>query len=132
MQDLDYSWRFEAGTEYVCPMDEDPFQYMYENKLTTSFSVALYEYKETIPTLYDTVLDFASKNKDWIQPASDPKSLWHFILDGSNSFNGCHFWNNFQVEKKKWVVESSLINVYDRLPMSVFTEERNTRHFSAT
>ncbi|KAI7896119.1 glycolipid 2-alpha-mannosyltransferase-domain-containing protein [Mucor mucedo] len=97
MQDLDYSWRFEAGTEYICPMDEDPFQYMFEKKLITSFSVALYEYKETIPSLYNTVLDFASKNKDWIQPASDPKTLWHFILDGSNSFNGCHFWNNFQV-----------------------------------
>ncbi|GAA5814972.1 hypothetical protein MFLAVUS_008476 [Mucor flavus] len=97
MQELDYSWRFEAGTEYLCPVDTDPFQYMFENKKTTSFSVALYEYRETIPTLYQSVLDFAKEHQDWIQSTSNPESLWHFILDESNIFNGCHFWNNFQI-----------------------------------
>lgn len=96
MQDLNYSWRFEAGTEYICPMTEDPFQYMFENKKTTSFSMALYEYKETIPTLYDTVNEYASKHRHWIQPSGDPNTLWHFIWDDSNNFNACHFWNNFQ------------------------------------
>ncbi|CAO3657212.1 unnamed protein product [Mucor hiemalis] len=97
MQDLNYSWRFEAGTEYICPMTEDPFQYMFENKKTTSFSMALYEYKETIPTLYDTVNEYASKHRHWIQPSGDPNTLWHFIWDDSNNFNACHFWNNFQI-----------------------------------
>ncbi|GAN02982.1 alpha 1,2-mannosyltransferase [Mucor ambiguus] len=97
MQELDYSWRFEAGTEYICPMEEDPFQFMFENKKTTSFSMALYEYRETIPTLFQTVLDYASKHSDWIRPSGDPKTLWHFILDENNLFNGCHLWNNFQI-----------------------------------
>lgn len=98
MQDLDYTWRFEAGTEYVCPIDDDPFQYMFDNKKTTSFSMALYEYKETIPSLYQTVLDYAANHSEWIQPAHKPNTLWHFILDESNTFNACHLWNNFQVK----------------------------------
>lgn len=130
MQDLNYSWRFEAGTEYICPMDDDPFQYMFENKKTTSFSVALYEYRETIPSLYQTVMDFALKNDHWIQPASNPKTLWHFILDESSLFNGCHFWNNFQVRYQyEFWAET---NCFNRLPTSVFIEERNTNHFSIT
>lgn len=99
MQDLNYSWRFEAGTEYICPMSEDPFQFMFENKKTTSFSMALYEYKETIPTLYDTVNQYAWKHQDWIQRSGDPNTIWHFIWDPSGNFNGCHFWNNFQVRR---------------------------------
>ncbi len=96
MQDLDYTWRFEAGTEYVCPIDEDPFQFMFDNKKTTSFSMTLHEYKETIPTLFQTVIDYASNHKKWIQSSEDPNSLWHFIMDESNTFNACHLWNNFQ------------------------------------
>ncbi|KAI8973404.1 glycosyl transferase, partial [Mycotypha africana] len=97
MQELDYAWRFEAGTEYLCPFEYDPFKYMLENNKKTSFVMALYEYRETIPSLYQTVLHFAQEHLNWIQPASNPNTLWHFILDNNNGFNGCHLWNNFQV-----------------------------------
>ncbi|KAI7905704.1 glycosyl transferase [Cokeromyces recurvatus] len=96
MQELDYGWRFEAGTEYICPINEDPFQFMFENNKTTSFSMALYEYRETVPTLYQTVLDYAKDHIHWIQPFGDSNNLWHFILNENNKFNYCHFWNNFQ------------------------------------
>lgn len=97
MQKLDYMWRFEAGTEYVCPIDDDPFHFMYTNKKITSFSMALYEYQETIPSLFKTVLEYAKANKESIQPRGDPNTLWHFILNDRKGFNGCHLWNNFQV-----------------------------------
>lgn len=132
MQDLDYSWRFEAGTEYLCPMDNDPFQFMFENKKTTSFSVALYEYRETIPTLYQSVLDFAKENQDWIQQSSNPESLWHFILDESNQFNGCHFWNNFQVMYIVFNIKQNINSYLHRLLMLRFIEERNIKSFSIT
>jgi alpha 1,2-mannosyltransferase len=107
MQELDYAWRFEAGTEYVCPIEDDPFQFMMENNKTTSFSMSLYEYPETIPTLYDTVLDFAKENRLLVQQKTDPDSLWHFIWEqGTEEFNRCHLWNNFQVyiyKKKGWL-----------------------------
>jgi alpha 1,2-mannosyltransferase len=98
MQELDYGWRFEAGTEYVCPMDEDPFQTMFETKKTTSFSIALYEYPDTIPTLYDNVVKYALEYKEIVQQKENPKALWNFIWEpNSETFNRCHFWNNFQV-----------------------------------
>ncbi|RCH96027.1 hypothetical protein CU097_012678 [Rhizopus azygosporus] len=98
MQELNFGWRFEAGTEYICPIDQDLFQYMYENNKTLSFVIALYEYTETIPTLYETVLDFASQHNEWITSNQDPDSLWKFIQDPfTKNFNGCHLWNNFQV-----------------------------------
>ncbi|KAG1139636.1 hypothetical protein G6F38_009694 [Rhizopus arrhizus] len=97
MRELDFAWRFEAGTEYVCPIDQDLFQYMFENNKTTSFSIALYEYKETMPTLYQTVLEFAAKHPQWIKSDQDSSSLWSFVQDPfSKTFNGCHLWNNFQ------------------------------------
>lgn len=97
MQELDYAWLFEAGTEYVCPIEDDSFQYMFEQKKLTSFSMALYEYRETIPSLFETVMRYANMNKDWIQPKEDSNTLWHFILNDENDYNGCHLWNNFQV-----------------------------------
>ncbi|CEG79090.1 Putative Threonine aldolase [Rhizopus microsporus] len=98
MQELNFGWRFEAGTEYICPIDQDLFQYMYENNKMLSFVIALYEYSETIPTLYDTVLDFASQHNEWITSNQDPDSLWKFIQDPfTKNFNGCHLWNNFQI-----------------------------------
>ncbi|CAO3695021.1 unnamed protein product [Rhizopus stolonifer] len=100
MHELDFTWRFEAGTEYVCPIEQDLFQYIYENNKTTSFSMALYEYKETIPSLYHTVLEFASQYSHWIKSFDDPSSLWSFSQDSfTKEFNGCHLWNNFQVPK---------------------------------
>ncbi|RCH82810.1 hypothetical protein CU098_001442, partial [Rhizopus stolonifer] len=79
MHKLDFTWRFEAGTEYVCPIEQDLFQYIYENNKTTSFSMALYEYKETIPSLYHTVLEFASQYSHWIKPFGNSSSLWAFL-----------------------------------------------------
>ncbi|KAI8884833.1 glycosyltransferase family 15 protein [Backusella circina FSU 941] len=98
MKELDYGWRFEAGTEYVCPIDEDPFQFMFETKKTTSFSMALYEYPDTIPTLYDNVVKYALEYKELVQQKENPKALWNFIWEpNSETFNRCHFWNNFQI-----------------------------------
>ncbi|KAI8348295.1 glycosyl transferase [Blakeslea trispora] len=96
VQELDYMWRFEIGTEYICPMDKDPFEYMQKHNKSISFSIALYEFKETIPSLYQTTLEFAQHHPAWIQPKADPKSLWKFVLNSEDEFNACHFWNNFQ------------------------------------
>ncbi|CDS09588.1 hypothetical protein LRAMOSA10948 [Lichtheimia ramosa] len=98
LQHIDYYWRFETGTEYVCPLDFDPFQYMYDHQKKLSFSMALYEYEETIPTLFTTIMEFANNNSDLVQSMSNKNSLWHFIIDSETKvFNKCHFWSNFQI-----------------------------------
>jgi len=99
LQDLDYYWRIEAGTEYVCPIAFDPFQYMKDHKKTVSFSMALYEYHETLPSIWSTAKEFASEHPDWVVPDEEGSgSLWKFVKDNNNGdYNRCHFWSNFQI-----------------------------------
>ncbi|KAI7871498.1 nucleotide-diphospho-sugar transferase [Spinellus fusiger] len=98
LANIDYYWRFEAGTEYVCPIEFNPFQYMYDNKKKTSFSMALYEYQEAMPTLFETAIKFVKENPKIVKPVDSEEGLWDFIVDGgSKQFNRCHFWSNFQI-----------------------------------
>lgn len=79
-----------------CKIDYDIFQWMKDNDKDYGFAIALHEYKETIPTLWETTLKFISQN---------PKSLaknnaLNFISeDGGKTYNGCHFWSNFEIAK---------------------------------
>ena len=99
LQELDYYWRFETGTEYMCPLTFDPFQYMYDHGKKLSFSIALYEYGDTIPTLFETIMSFAARHPDWVQSTASKNSIWPFVLDDKQTFNMCHFWSNFQVRE---------------------------------
>lgn len=63
-----------------------------------SFSISLYEYSETIPTLYSTFQQYARNHPGEIYHETEPDSLWSFITDSStDSYNNCHFWSSFQV-----------------------------------
>ncbi|KAI8393582.1 alpha-1,2 mannosyl-transferase [Radiomyces spectabilis] len=114
LKNLDYYWRIEAGTEYVCPINFDPFQYMQDHDKKLSFSMALYEYHETIPTLYDTAMQFASEHETWIQK-NQPGSLWKFILNESQEYNRCHFWSNFQIADLKFFQSEQYQAFFDYL-----------------
>lgn len=71
---------------------------MFQNQKKLSFAMALYEYEETIPSLFDTVTKYAADHAAIVQPTTNEKSLWHFIIDPeTNGYNRCHFWSNFQV-----------------------------------
>ncbi|KAI9281971.1 nucleotide-diphospho-sugar transferase [Sporodiniella umbellata] len=113
IRELDMTWRFEAGTEYTCPIEEDLFQYIFEHNKTTSFSMALYEYKETVPSLYQTILDFADNHPQWVQPKHNSNSLWKFVQDPV--FNGCHFWNNFQISRVNFFTGKKYQTFFDHL-----------------
>ncbi|KAI9311536.1 nucleotide-diphospho-sugar transferase [Dichotomocladium elegans] len=116
MIELDYYWRFEIGTEYICPLDFDPFQYMYDHKKKLSFSIALYEYEDTIPTLFQTVMQYASMHTDSVQSTRNPKSLWHFVLDEETQvYNRCHFWSNFQIADLSFFRSTNYRNYFEYL-----------------
>ncbi|KAI8139158.1 nucleotide-diphospho-sugar transferase [Fennellomyces sp. T-0311] len=95
---MDYIWRFEPGTEYPCPVLFDPIAFMHDNNKKVSFSIALYEYEETIPSLFGTMLKFAGEHPHGVQDTDNDQSLWSFVIDkNTQGFNRCHFWNNFQI-----------------------------------
>jgi len=94
MNNYKYYWRVEPGVRLFCDIDYDLFKYMEQEKYRYGFTVSLYEYHDTVPTLWDTTKEFLENNPQYV--ANDP--LLDFVSDdGGETFNLCHFWSNFEV-----------------------------------
>ncbi|KAI8365526.1 nucleotide-diphospho-sugar transferase [Blakeslea trispora] len=113
LRKLDYFWRFEPGTEYLCPIEFDPFEFMYKNKKELSFSIATYHRLETIPTLFESVKKFRKQNPQFQYASTDNHSILSAMLDENGNYNQCHFWNSFQIASTKF-----------------FTSEKYTSYFN--
>jgi mannosyltransferase len=105
LANYDYYFRVEPGVEYYCDFQYDPFKVMRQNKKKYGFVISLYEYEETIPSLYDSVMDFVEENPDFLHPNSSMEFLTDVDTIGSkkvkidlaNDYNLCHFWSNFEI-----------------------------------
>ncbi|BFZ60030.1 hypothetical protein YB2330_001052 [Saitoella coloradoensis] len=98
MQQFRYYWRVEPFVEYYCDVVEDPFRFLAVHNKTYTFTMALYEYEATIPTLWEAVREFAKKHPEYIHP----DSAIQFLTDApgaglSGPYNLCHFWSNFEI-----------------------------------
>ncbi|RHZ71188.1 hypothetical protein Glove_261g32 [Diversispora epigaea] len=91
---FDYYWRLEPQVQFMCDIDYDPFLFMQKNKLIYGFTISLYEFQSTIPTLWKTVKNFIKEYPQFI-----PKdNIMNFISDdGGKEYNLCHFWSNFEI-----------------------------------
>ncbi|KAG8916292.1 alpha 1,2-mannosyltransferase 2.4.1, partial [Tulasnella sp. 408] len=94
MLKYDYYWRIEPGVKYFCDLDYDPFLFMQDNKKVYGFTISLYEFSETIETLWQTVKDFMHKYPDLI---SEDNAMRFLSDDGGETYNLCHFWSNFEI-----------------------------------
>ncbi|CDO71226.1 Glycosyltransferase Family 15 protein [Trametes cinnabarina] len=89
-----YYWRVEPDVTFFCDLHYDPFLLMQDQKKVYGFTISLYEYPATIPTLWDSVKEFIKENPDLVEPDNAMK----FISDDEgNSYNNCHFWSNFEI-----------------------------------
>lgn len=88
MNKFEWYWRVEPSVELFCDISYDPFKYMVDNKKKYSFVLSLYEYVETIPTLWDSVKAFMKKHPQHI--AEDNSLAW-VSEDGGDTYNHCHF-----------------------------------------
>lgn len=96
LNQFQYYWRVEPGIKLYCDLDYDVFKYMEEKKIKYGFTISLYEYIETIPTLWATVKKFIKDeaNKHFVAP----NNLMEFVSnDKGESYNLCHFWSNFEI-----------------------------------
>jgi len=100
MLNFEYYWRVEPSIELYCDIDYDPFKFMKENKKKYSFVLSLYEYVETIPTLWDSVKKFM---KDHPEHIVEDNSLQFLSDDGGDTYNHCHFWSNFEIGNLNWL-----------------------------
>jgi alpha 1,2-mannosyltransferase len=89
-----YYWRVEPDTKLHCDIQYDLFKFMEDNNKTYGFTISMYEFAETIPTLWKTTMDFLNENPQYRN--SNP--LLDFIsADGGHTYNNCHFWSNFEI-----------------------------------
>ncbi|KAH3671071.1 hypothetical protein OGAPHI_000782 [Ogataea philodendri] len=98
LDDYQFYWRVEPSIEYGCDIMEDPFKYMIDNKVNYGFTLTLTEFPKTIPTLWETSMQYFEQPevKEQLPPVEE--SLLSFISDnGGLSYNLCHFWSNFEI-----------------------------------
>ncbi|KAH3671073.1 hypothetical protein OGAPHI_000784 [Ogataea philodendri] len=94
LQKYRYYWRVEPDVDFYCDVDYDPFSVLRQHNKVYGFTISIYEFHATIPTLWDSVKEFLGKNPG----AQHKNSLVDFISDDhGNSYNLCHFWSNFEV-----------------------------------
>ncbi|OLY80945.1 Glycolipid 2-alpha-mannosyltransferase 2 [Smittium mucronatum] len=94
LEKIDYYWRIEPGASYSCQIEYDPFLYMHINDIKYGFTIAMFEIGKTIPSLWNTIKQFAQTNTNLI---SKNNSLEWVSLDGGKTYNMCHFWPNFEI-----------------------------------
>jgi alpha 1,2-mannosyltransferase len=94
----EWFWRIEPGVSFMCDIPNDPFVQMSRNKKVIGFSILMSEIEETIPGLFDAVMEFKKVQRLYPHP-----KLWnYFTYQGRNSttfYNGCHIWNNFEIAR---------------------------------
>ncbi|GAA6034199.1 hypothetical protein JCM8097_003776 [Rhodosporidiobolus ruineniae] len=94
LDDLEYYWRVEPKVNFFCDIDYDPFRMMREQEKKYGFTISLYEHPPTIPTLWHTTIDFVRSNYHHL---AEPNLLKWLSDDGGQTYNGCHFWSNFEI-----------------------------------
>ncbi|KAK7207796.1 alpha-1,2 mannosyltransferase KTR1 [Myxozyma melibiosi] len=92
--DYKYYWRVEPDIILHCDIDYDVFKFMEEKEYDYGFTLSLYEYGETIATLWDSVRKFIKAHPDYL--AKDNLMDW-LSDDEGYSYNRCHFWSNFEI-----------------------------------
>ncbi|KAJ3562371.1 hypothetical protein NP233_g9614 [Leucocoprinus birnbaumii] len=89
-----YYWRVEPDVKFFCDIDYDPFLIMQDQNKVYGFTISLYEYEATIPTLWSTVKKFMDENPDLVAQGN---AMQFLSDDNGNTYNRCHFWSNFEI-----------------------------------
>lgn len=58
LDQYDYYFRVEPDVEYFCDFPYDPFKVMRLNNKKYGFTITMYEYEDTIPSLWDAVEEY--------------------------------------------------------------------------
>ena len=67
---------------------------MQERGMKYGFTISIYEYVETIVTLWDTVKGFI---KEYPELIPERNAMRFLSDDGGETYNRCHFWSNFEI-----------------------------------
>ncbi|KAL3228918.1 putative mannosyltransferase KTR2 [Nakaseomyces bracarensis] len=107
LENYDYYLRVEPNVDYYCDFPYDPFKVMRTNQYKYGFILSLYEYENTIPSLWENVEEYIETRENILnmktnsynflidQEYFSPNTVG--IYDSSSDYNLCHFWSNFEV-----------------------------------
>ncbi|CAO3607271.1 unnamed protein product [Cunninghamella echinulata] len=114
LKDYEYYWRVEPDINYYCDVDYDVFQMMKDNDYQYGWTMSLTEYRETIPTLWETTQEFMKLHPEYIVEGKD--SLKPFLTDNNyQDYNGCHFWSNFEVGSLEFLRSKKYMDYFEYL-----------------
>ncbi|KAF7727876.1 alpha 1,2-mannosyltransferase 2.4.1 [Apophysomyces ossiformis] len=68
--------RLEPDVNYFCDIDYDVFQMMKDNGYLYGWTISLTEYMNTIPTLWDTAVEFWKKYPEYVVVGKDSIMQW--------------------------------------------------------
>lgn len=94
LKNYKYYWRVEPDVKFFCDLDYDPFLIMQDQKKVYGFTISLYEYEATIPTLWQAVKEFIKEYPDLVHPDN---AMAFISDDNGETYNRCHFWSNFEI-----------------------------------
>ncbi|KAJ3771276.1 glycosyltransferase family 15 protein [Lentinula raphanica] len=94
MEKYRWYWRIEPDVHFHCDIRFDPFVYMEENNKIYAFTITMYEFEKTIPTLWGHVKDFIKLHPEYV--AKD-NAMGFLSETGGDTYNLCHFWSNFEI-----------------------------------
>ncbi|KAH0565421.1 alpha-1,2-mannosyltransferase KRE2 [Trichoglossum hirsutum] len=112
MLDYDWYWRVEPGVEFFCDINEDPFKFMADNGKKYGFTISLYEYGDTIPTLWKTAKKFMDEHPQYV---AEDNAIAFLSDDGGDTYNLCHFWSNFEIGNLNWLRSQAYIDYFNAL-----------------
>lgn len=112
MMDYEWYWRVEPSIEMFCDIHYDPFKFMADNKKVYGFVLSLYEYVETIPTLWDSVKKFMKEHPEHV---AEGNSMGFLSDDGGATYNHCHFWSNFEISNLNWLRSKPYLDYFNAL-----------------
>ncbi|SCV01815.1 LAMI_0G13916g1_1 [Lachancea mirantina] len=102
----DYYFRVEPDVDYLCDFPYDPFKIMREGHKKYGFVITIYEYEDTIPTLWDAVEEFIEEHPDLVNASTNSLKFVTSsgrigkttpIVESNSEYNLCHFWSNFEI-----------------------------------
>ncbi|KAK2624514.1 hypothetical protein QTJ16_006464 [Diplocarpon rosae] len=112
MNNYEWYWRVEPSIELYCDINYDVFKFMSDNKKKYSFVLSLYEYVETIPTLWESTKKFMKAHPEHI---SEDNSMGYLSDDGGDSYNHCHMWSNFEIGNLNWLRSKAYLDYFEAL-----------------
>ncbi|KAK6460036.1 mannosyltransferase [Scheffersomyces coipomensis] len=92
-----YYWRIEPGIKLYCDINYDVFEFMHSNHKKYGFTLTMFEYENTIPSLWSDFQQFITMYDDDENQYNSNELMKLIQNQSSNTYNLCHFWTNFEI-----------------------------------